>query len=106
MGLLIVDRYAKKLDILFLEFVVRITERTCFLGSARSIVFRIEEKHDALSFEIGELDGLAILILRFEVRCFVAFFEHKPPERVGFVVGDCSIRFGISEFGYRISTLI
>ena len=43
MRLFVIDRDAKELDILLIEFVVRITERACFLGSARGVVFRIEE---------------------------------------------------------------
>ncbi len=53
MSFLIIDRDAKQLDILFFKFVVRITERTCFLRSARCVVFRIEKENDTLSFEIG-----------------------------------------------------
>jgi len=53
MGLFVIDGNAEQLDVLFFEFVVRITERTCFLRSARCVVFRVEEKHDALSFEVG-----------------------------------------------------
>ena len=62
MSLLVIDGDAKQLDILLFEFVVRITERACFLRSARSVVFRIEEQHYALAFEVGESHGLAILI--------------------------------------------
>ena len=43
MRLFVIDRDAKELNILLIEFVVRITERACFLGSARGVVFRIEE---------------------------------------------------------------
>ena len=82
MGLFIVDGNTEQLNILFLEFVVRITERTCFLRSARCIVFRIEEQHDALPLKIGKLDWVAVLIFRVKVRCLVAFFEHKPPINV------------------------
>ena len=41
--LFIVGRNTKELYVLLFEFVVRITERACFLGSARCVVFRIEE---------------------------------------------------------------
>ncbi len=63
MRLFIVYRNAEQLDVLLFEFVVRITERTCFLRSARCVVFRVEEKHDALSFEIGQLYRIAVLVL-------------------------------------------
>jgi hypothetical protein len=53
MSLLIIDRNTEQLYVLFLKFVVRITERACFLRSARGVVFRVEEKNDALSFKIG-----------------------------------------------------
>jgi hypothetical protein len=81
---LVVDGNAKELDILLLEFVVRITERTCFFRSARCVVFRIKEKYDTLAFEIGELYRIAVLVLRIEIRCLIAFFEHKPPGNVIF----------------------
>jgi len=86
MSLFVINRNAKQLDIFLFEFVVRITERTCFLRSARCVVFRIEEKNDTLTFEIGKLNGIAVLILRFEIRRLIAFFEHKPPLRVRLVV--------------------
>lgn len=79
MCLFVVDGNPKKLDILFLEFVVRITERACFLGSARCVVFRVKEQNDPLTLEIGQRNGIAVMVLRFEVRCLVSFFEHKPP---------------------------
>lgn len=82
MSFLIIDRYAKQLDIFLFEFVVRITERTCFLGSARCVVFWIEEQNDALSLKICKLDRIAVLIFRFKVWCLIAFFEHKPPLNV------------------------
>ena len=55
MRLFVIDRNAKELDILFIEFVVRITERTCFFGSARGVVFRVEEQDDTLTFEVRKL---------------------------------------------------
>ena len=79
MGLFIVDGNTEQLNVLFFEFVVRITERTCFLRSARCVVFRIEEQNNPLAFEVGKLDRITILILRTETRCLIAFFEHKPP---------------------------
>ena len=50
MGLLVVNRYPEELYVLLIKFVVRITERACFLRSARCVVFRIKEQHDALAF--------------------------------------------------------
>ena len=79
MRLYVIDRDAKELDIVLIEFVVRITERACFLGSARGVVFRIKEQDDTLSLEVGELYRIAVLVFRFEVRRFVTCFEHKPP---------------------------
>jgi len=52
MGLLAVGRNSQKLYILFFKCVVRITERACFLGSARGVVFGVEKQHGALSSEI------------------------------------------------------
>src|SRR5688572_1993771 len=77
MSFLIVNGDAEQLDILFVEFVVRITERTCFLGSARCVVFRIKEQDDALALEVGKFYRVAVLIFRFKVWCLIAFFEHK-----------------------------
>ena len=82
-SLLVVDGDAQQLDVLIFKFVVRITERACFLRSTRCVVFRIEEKYYALAFEVGQFNGIAVLILRFEIRSFVTFFEHKPPMNVG-----------------------
>ncbi len=62
MSFLIVNGDAKQLDILLYEFVVRITERACFLRSARCVVLRIKEKDDALAFVIGQLDRIPVLI--------------------------------------------
>lgn len=81
MGLFVVDGYPQQLDILTFEFAVRITERACFLRSAGCIVFRIEEKYDALSREVGQANRIAVLVLRLKVWCLFAFFEHKPPEK-------------------------
>ena len=53
MSFLIVNGNAEQLDIFLFEFVVRITERARFLRSAGCVVLRIEEKDDALAFEIG-----------------------------------------------------
>ena len=50
--LFVIGRDAKQLDVLFFEVVVRITERACFLGSARGVVFRIKEQDHALTFEV------------------------------------------------------
>ena len=52
MCFLTVDRNAQQLDLLLIEFVVRITERACFERSARCVVFRVKEKNDALTFVV------------------------------------------------------
>ena len=68
-----VGRDAEKLDVLFFEFVVRITERARFLRSARGVVFRVEEQDDALSLEIRELNRIAVLVAGGKIWCFIAF---------------------------------
>ena len=75
MSLFVINRNAKQLDIFLFEFVVRITERTCFLRSARCVVFRIEEKNDTLTFEIGKLDLLACVVQNGKVRRLLPDFE-------------------------------
>ena len=52
MCVLVIDRNTQELDILLLEFVVRITERACFLRSARCVVFWIKEQNNALALEV------------------------------------------------------
>ena len=91
MSLLVIDRNAEQLDILFFEFVVRITERARFLRSARCVVFRVEEKYDALAFEIRKLHRISVLIFRSKIWSFIAFFEHNPPGTVRLIVCDCSM---------------
>ena len=51
MGLFVIDRDTEQLYVLFVEFVVRITERACFKRSTRCVVFRVKEQDDALTFE-------------------------------------------------------
>ena len=63
MGLFVIDGNAEELYIVLVEFVVRITERTCFERSARGVVFRIEEQNNTLALKVGKLYGFAILIL-------------------------------------------
>ena len=76
MRLFAVGRNPQQLYILFVETVVRVTERTNFLRSARGVVFGIKEKNDALSLKIGKLHLVAVLIFRFEIGCFITYFEH------------------------------
>jgi hypothetical protein len=71
-----VGRYAEQLDFLFVEDVVRVTERTSLERSARRVVFRIEKQHNAPALEIRKLHRIPILVLAFEIGCFIAFFEH------------------------------
>ncbi len=52
MRFLTVGRNADHLNILLIKFVTRITERTCFLRSARRVVFRIKEQNDAFAGKI------------------------------------------------------
>ena len=55
MLLFVVGRDAKELDVLRIEFVVRITERASLECSARRVVFGVEEQDDTLSLEVREL---------------------------------------------------
>ena len=71
-----VGRYAEQLDFLFVEDVVRITERANLERSAGSVVFRVEKQHDTLPLEIRKLHRVSVLIFAFEIRCLIAFFEH------------------------------
>ena len=80
MRLFTVGGNAEQLDVLFIEDVVRVTERAGLERSARRVVFRVEKQHNALAFEIRKLYGISILVLAFEIRCLIAFFEHKPPK--------------------------
>ena len=95
MSLLIIDRNAEKLDVLFFEFVVRITERARFLRSARCVVFWVKEQDHALTFIIRKFYRIAVVVFRFKVWGLVAFFEHKPPRSVGLncfeIVAETSI---------------
>ena len=77
MRLLVIDRNAEQLNVLFIKFVVRIPERARFLGSARGVVFWVKEQHDALAFQVRELDRVAVVVSGRKVRCLIAFFEHK-----------------------------
>ncbi len=52
MRLFAVGRNADHLNILFIKFVARIPERTCFLRSARRVIFRIEEQNQAFAIKI------------------------------------------------------
>ncbi len=77
MRFLIVYRNAEYLNVLGSKIVVRITERACFLRSARCVVFWIEPEHDPLAFEIGKPDRVSVLNLCIKIGCLVAFFEHN-----------------------------
>ena len=74
MRLFVVDGDADDRYVFLVEFVARITERTRFFGSARRVVFGIKPKHDAFASEIFQADRVAVLILRREFGCLVAFF--------------------------------
>ena len=63
MRLFAVSRNPDHLDIFLVKSAARITERTCFLGSAWCIVFWIEPKYNALAAKILEADGIAVLVL-------------------------------------------
>src|ERR1700752_4506526 len=76
MRLFAVGGNADHLDILLIKFAARIPERTRFLRSARRVVLGIEPKHDALSLEITQLYGIAVLVLRRKSRGLIAFFHH------------------------------
>jgi hypothetical protein len=52
MSLFVIDRDAEELDVLFVEFVVRITERARFERSTRCVVFRVKEQDHPLAFEV------------------------------------------------------
>jgi hypothetical protein len=52
MRLFVVDRDPDHLDVLFVEFVARITERTCFFGSARRVVLWIKPQDDAFAAKV------------------------------------------------------
>ena len=75
--LLAVGRNTEQLDFLLVEDVVRVTERTGLERSARRVVFRVEKQHNTLALKIRKLHRISVLIIAFEVRCFIAFFEHR-----------------------------
>ena len=77
MRLFAVGGNAEQLDILFVEDVVRVTERTNLERSARRVVFRVEKQHDTPALKIGKLYRISILVLAFEMGCLIAFFEHS-----------------------------
>ena len=74
MGFFAIDRYSDDRNIFLVKFAARITERTCFFGSARGVVFGIKPKHDTFAAKVLQPDGFAVLIFGREIWCRVAFF--------------------------------
>jgi hypothetical protein len=61
-------------DVFFCEGVVCITKRTCFLGSARRVVFGVKPYNHALALKILEADRVSVLVSGCKYRRFIAFF--------------------------------
>ncbi len=59
-------------DALLLELFKRVAEATGLDGAAGGVGARVEEEDYGFALEVGEVDGLAVLILEGEVFYFVA----------------------------------
>ena len=64
--LLVVDRDAEDRDLAALQLRPRVAEGAGLLRAAGRVVLRIEVQDDFLALEVGELDGLPVLVLRRE----------------------------------------
>jgi hypothetical protein len=58
-----------------LEFFEGVAEAAGLDGAAGGVGAGVEEEDDRLAFEVGEVDGLAVLVLEGEVFYFVAGFH-------------------------------
>src|SRR5208337_472427 len=52
-------------------------KRLALDGAAGCVVFRIEVNDEPVSGEVGELDGLAVLVGKREIRKWIASGEHR-----------------------------
>jgi hypothetical protein len=76
LGVDIIEAAAEDHRIEFREFVVEVPEPGTLLRSARCVGHRIEPQHDVSSSVVAQPNGLAAMILYFEVRCSIAWFRH------------------------------
>ena len=65
------------LDFPFLELAELVTEPLRFKGSPRGAGPREEPQGDRLSPEVGQAEGVAVLVLKNEFRRWLTYLEHK-----------------------------
>ena len=63
---------AEHLNVVVLETVPAVTEVAGLLGAARCGVFRIEIQNNPLTFQIGKLHRLTVLVGESEIRCRIS----------------------------------
>ena len=74
MRLFVIGRNSDHNYVFLIKYVARITERTCFFGSARRVVFGIKPEYDAFTSKVVKADRISVLIFCREIWCFIAFF--------------------------------
>ena len=59
-------------DLMFFESLDVVAETTGFFDTAGGLVFGVKIDNQLLSLKIGQLDRLSILVIEFELRCFIS----------------------------------